>query len=365
MVTTTYLELEDQATGANNNTWGDVTDANLGLIEQAIARIGVISAAPGGSQTLSGTMNRNPIIRVTGILTSNAILTVRTVEKNWIFINNTTGGFTVTVKTAAGTGKTIPRGLAIQLYCDGTNVEYARAPVFPSAVAGGSVNALTASFNPPITSADLQVGLTLFVNNSGGANTGAVTLNVDGMGALALTKFGGVALVAGDIHASTHRMLICYNTSSGGWELLNPAISPRVGVLASSNTWTGQQIFSGGLLCGYPFGYRTGAGTGAAVTQGAGSGKSTAVNLDSPTGQITMNAAALASGTIVTFIFTSTTIAATDVIDITPNFNPAVYQAWCYSVGAGTCSIAVRQDSGASRSDAVVLNYAVIKGSNN
>jgi hypothetical protein len=38
MATTTYLEWDDQATGANDNTWGDVLDANQTIFETAIAR---------------------------------------------------------------------------------------------------------------------------------------------------------------------------------------------------------------------------------------------------------------------------------------------------------------------------------------
>ena len=121
MVATPFLEIEDQLTGENNNTWGDVLDANLAILEQAIAR-SVSIPTTGGTTTLTSSQNRFPIIRITGTLLSNAIIQVRTAQMNWIFINGTGGAFTLTVKTAAGTGVLVPQGRAVKLYCDGVNV---------------------------------------------------------------------------------------------------------------------------------------------------------------------------------------------------------------------------------------------------
>jgi hypothetical protein len=63
-----------------------------------------------------------PIINLTGALTANINLIVPTAPGKWIIANNTTGAFTVTVKTAAGTGVVATQGTANQYYCDGTNV---------------------------------------------------------------------------------------------------------------------------------------------------------------------------------------------------------------------------------------------------
>jgi hypothetical protein len=37
------------------------------------------------------------------------------------FVNNTTGAFTVTSKSATGTGYTLTQAKRAQVYCDGTN----------------------------------------------------------------------------------------------------------------------------------------------------------------------------------------------------------------------------------------------------
>lgn len=121
MPLTTRLEIDDQTNGSNNNTWGDVTDSNLQILEQAIAGVTGI-ATTGGTTTLTSSQNRFPIIVITGTLVSNATINVRAAEKNWQFINATSGAFTVTVKTPSGSGQVLGQGESRRYYCDGVNV---------------------------------------------------------------------------------------------------------------------------------------------------------------------------------------------------------------------------------------------------
>jgi len=80
------------------------------------------SVAGGVDVTLTAAEARADIIEFTGLLTGgiNVILPTRA----WcrLFANTTTGAFALTVKTAAGTGKTITQGKRAILYCDATNV---------------------------------------------------------------------------------------------------------------------------------------------------------------------------------------------------------------------------------------------------
>jgi hypothetical protein len=108
-------------------------------------------------------------------------------------------------------------------------------------------------------------------------------------------------------------------------------------------------------------GYATGAG--GAITQGPGSGKSTGVTLDKICGTITMNNASLATATTVAFTLTNSTIAANDVVVIVEKSGgtSGAYSIHVGAVADGSCSIEVRNQSGASLSEAIVLNFAVIK----
>ncbi len=220
MATVGSLEWDEQATGANENTWGEVANENFRILDLAIAGY-VAVATTGGTVILTSEQNRNAVIRLTGILASNATIEVLTKEKNWVFINHTTGAFTLTVKTNAGTGKVIPQGRATRLYCDGTNVAHARTEQLPAAAASGT-DTITATMTPAITSADLTDGFICIVE-SAGANTGAVTFNPNATGALDVRTHGGTALIAGDIPAANYKMILCYDASSTRWELLNPA----------------------------------------------------------------------------------------------------------------------------------------------
>lgn len=107
------------------------------------------------------------------------------------------------------------------------------------------------------------------------------------------------------------------------------------------------------------FGYTTGAG--GTVTQATS--KTTAVTLNKITGRITMNGAALAAGAEAAFTLTNSTISATDVIIVNIQ-SVGTAGAYLVSVGAvanGSCSITVSNASAGSLSQAVVLNFAVIK----
>lgn len=105
-------------------------------------------------------------------------------------------------------------------------------------------------------------------------------------------------------------------------------------------------------------GYATGAG--GTVTQATS--KATLVTLNKPTGQITMDSASLAATTTVSFVVSNTLVAAADSIVLNLNFNNTNYQAWVYRVLAGSFEVALRNISGGALAEAVVLNFAVIKG---
>ena len=127
----TDLKLELMVTGENAGTWGTKTNTNLNLLQQAIAGFQSISIA-GGAQTTALTMDnatisnaRNAVIKLTGTITGNQIVTVPDgIEKTYIVQNGTVGVFTVQFKTASGTGVTFAstnKGFKI-VYSDGTNI---------------------------------------------------------------------------------------------------------------------------------------------------------------------------------------------------------------------------------------------------
>lgn len=63
------------------------------------------------------------MIEFTGAITANiAVIVPALAGYQAVFRNNTTGAFTLTVKTLSGTGVAIASGKTALLGCDGTNV---------------------------------------------------------------------------------------------------------------------------------------------------------------------------------------------------------------------------------------------------
>ena len=127
----TDLKLELMVTGENSGTWGDKTNTNLNLLQQAIAGYEAVSIA-GGAQTTALAMTqatlsnaRNAVVKFTGAITGNQIVTVPDgIEKTYIVENGTSGAYTVEFKTVSGSGttwSTTDKGTKI-LFSDGTNI---------------------------------------------------------------------------------------------------------------------------------------------------------------------------------------------------------------------------------------------------
>lgn len=112
----------------------------------------------------------------------------------------------------------------------------------------------------------------------------------------------------------------------------------------------------------FGIGYRTGSGSGGTVTQATS--KSTGVTLNTACGRITMNAAALAATTKVAFTLTNSLIEAVDIIliNIASGNTASAYKVQVDSVAAGSCVIVLHNESLGLLSEAVVLNFAILKG---
>lgn len=124
----TDLKLELMVTGENSGTWGDKTNTNLNLLQQAIA--GYQSIALTSTNTTLSMTNatisdaRNAVIKFTGTLSANSTVYVDTgIEKTYIIENGTTGAFTLAFNQVGGSSviwSTTDKGIK-EIYLDGTN----------------------------------------------------------------------------------------------------------------------------------------------------------------------------------------------------------------------------------------------------
>jgi len=139
--------------------------------------------------------------------------------------------------------------------------------------------------------------------------------------------------------------------TSTGQVLTTPSIGAATGTSLST---TGNQVISSTGKHGYA------TGAGGTVTQATS--KATSVTLSKSTGQITLNAAALASDTTVSFTLTNTVIESGDIL-IMNHISAGTAGSYLLNAqsAAGSASINVRNISAGSLSEAIVIAFAVIK----
>ncbi len=201
--------------------------------------------------------------------------------------------------------------------------------------AGGiSIPASSPGVNLAGASGELQVGY----------SNAAVTSTAD-----AFVVWAGASFPLNNFLVAGSLGFVARNTSGAGifWSTQN---NTRVVLDYSGNLL---QVSSGGI--GY------GTGSGGAVTQATS--KSTGVTLNKSNGQITMNGAALAAGAVVSFTLTNSLIASTDKPDvvIASGATAGAYTAQVDAVASGSCRVSVRNQSGGSLSEAIVLNFVLLK----
>jgi hypothetical protein len=189
----TNLKIELMATGENSGTWGSTTNTNLGTaLEQAIVGLGNPDYASDANLTISLTDSnasqtaRALVLNVTSSvsLTVTRELIVPTNQKQYIVQNNTTGAQSITVKTSAGSGVTIPNGRKAHVYVNGTDVvqmvDYLISPTFLTPVLGTpSSGNLASCTGLPISTgvAGLGTNVATALGNTANASNGFTTIN--------------------------------------------------------------------------------------------------------------------------------------------------------------------------------------------
>ena len=129
-----------------------------------------------------------------------------------------------------------------------------------------------------------------------------------------------------------------------------------IGVAFSDQDISGSDVIESSGTLGYTI-----AAQGA-VTQATS--KSTAVTLNKSAGRITMNNAALAGNTAVSFTLNNSFISANDIVILTISggavADPTAYTVYVSGMTTGSTIITLRNLTGTSQSEAIILNFALI-----
>lgn len=278
-------------------------------------------------------------------------------------INNTTYNALLLNRTS-GTN-------SIQFQTAGTTIG------FIDAGAGNGINLYNAG---GASIADFQ-GTTLTLPNTnsfsvGGTSTltGNVTVGNIGTVATPVLALNGTGLstinfVSANVSNVTHQIGSYFNTG-GGFASLDISSGQftvhTVGALALTLDPTQNATFAGKVLSTNAtggIGYTTGAG--GTVVQATN--KATSVTLNKLTGAITTSNAALAGNTVVSFQVVLSAMGSNDTIITTLKSGaatPGTYEIWASETGGGAFNMNIRNITAGPLSEALVINYVVLKGSN-
>ena len=191
----TNLKVQLIGTGEENNTWGTVTNnAFSNVFEQAIVGYATVNFATDANTTLtltdgnSSQTARNLYLNLTssGSLTTTRDLIIPNnqagtapIQKLYIIKNATTGSQSIRVIGATGTGTTVPNGVTMMVYSNGTNVVDV-ATYFSSLTLGAALP--VASGGTGLTA--LGTGVATWLGTPSSANLAAAVTDETGSGAL-------------------------------------------------------------------------------------------------------------------------------------------------------------------------------------
>ena len=227
----TDLKLELMVTGENAGTWGDKTNTNLNVIQQAIAGFEQVTLSSGGTLALvmsDGALSnaRNMVVKVATVTLSGAtVLTVPdSIEKMYIFdVTGVTNPTNLTIKTASGSGFSPDQQKIYFAYADGTNIVEISLDSLGGAIGTASLPTVTVakggtgstSASAARTALGLAIGSDIQAYNAdtvfkdvantftagqrgatqtAGSQTGSITLDFDTYQNFVLTATGNVTL---------------------------------------------------------------------------------------------------------------------------------------------------------------------------
>ena len=202
----------------------DVSLATTAFVQNAVNGTVAVNVAGAGTITLTTAQAGVFNINLFGAMTGARTIVVPNGFAGYQITNNTTGAFTVTVKTAAGAGVVVTQGKSSLVYCDGSTGVYLQQNDFISPVLTGTPTAQ----NPARFDDSQQLVTTDWVKSRG--------LELSGFFSVGTTQTIPVSQVGGLLNL----------TSAGAFTLTLPAVSTvAVGAtLSFVNTNAGVATFA-------------------------------------------------------------------------------------------------------------------------
>jgi hypothetical protein len=260
--------------------------ATTSFVTQIDGGLTSVSVAGSSNVTLTALQAAYAIIQLTGALTGNINVIVPTATNKYIIENATTGAYTITVKTSAGTGVNIGQGYNLGLFCDGTNVIRSGNDFSAVAITGGSINNTTIGASTASTGAFTTLSATSGLNSTAVGNTTASTGAFTTLSASSTATAPTVALsdsstniaTTAFVSGLTDGMLTLSVAGSSNVALtalqaanailqFTGALTGNITVSTPAST-TGQWIVYNNTTGAYTLTFITASGTGVLITQG-------------------------------------------------------------------------------------------------
>lgn len=160
------------------------TGATTGWVPQNAYGITAISGLTNSSIVLSSIQAAKERVVLTGTLTANINLVFPAWIKGWVIHNNCTGPYSITCKTASGTGVVVIPGMVSRIFCDGTNITdetMSTQTDLVGSVAAFAVNVAPSGWlaaNGQAVSRNIYARLFSRIGTVWGAGDGATTFNL-------------------------------------------------------------------------------------------------------------------------------------------------------------------------------------------
>lgn len=242
MSLTANKNYNNQLTGSNPNTWGIVLNSNFSIMDANLGGRVTVNVAGAANYNVTANQAQSLIHILTGVLTGNIQYIFPSLGGMYQIINNTTGNFTVTanITSGIGAGVVIPQSGSAFVFAN---------PDVPNITGFNSSNYFSGGTTTGIASAQVLANpspgnYTLAPGNltswkAGFTSAGAMTLNINGTGAIA-AKIGSPSGLTDTIFGSIVAgcdYLSLYDQAVNAHVILNKEL-PGVGTIAALNIGT-------------------------------------------------------------------------------------------------------------------------------
>lgn len=193
------LTLSGVATGVSAAVGDNSTNLATTNFVYKVTRNNIASVVTtGGTTTLASTQYGAPQISVSGALASDAVIVLPTAGGIFNVVNGTSGAFTVTFKTAAGSGVGVGQGTRVNLVGDGANIVAAQS-AFNNTTLTGTTNFFGTLANSGTISGGTLAGT---ITNTGTITGGTLAGSITNGGTISGGTLAGTVTMSGTLNST-------------------------------------------------------------------------------------------------------------------------------------------------------------------